>query len=92
MLNKNSKFRGLPFAESSNFTWLAINLHHTSNKNIHFEMILDIGIGKQTRFRFEESVKSNSYINILLYIPTSERWFSDVGKSNNRFQNVNVGI
>ena len=37
----------------------------TSNKNIHFEMILDVGIGekrKETRFSFEES---NSYINIL---------------------------
>ena len=33
VLNKNSKLRSLPFAESSNFTWLAINLHHTSNKN-----------------------------------------------------------
>ena len=43
----------VPFLESSNFTWLAITLHHTSNKNIHFEMILDIGIGekrKETRF------------------------------------------
>ena len=36
----------------------------TNNKNIHFEMILDVGIGekrKETRFSFEES---NSYINI----------------------------
>ena len=49
-------------------------------------MILDVGIGekrKETRFDLK---------NLLLYIPTSERWFSDVGKSNNRFSNVNVGI
>ena len=25
-------------------------------------------------------------------VPTSERWFSDVGKFNNRFPNVNVEI
>ena len=41
----------------------------TSNKNIHFEMILDVGIGekrKETRFLIssEESVKSKSYTNI----------------------------
>ena len=37
-------------------------------------------------------MKSNSYINILLDLPTSEKNLSDVGKYNNRFQNVNVGI
>ena len=32
-----------------------LELHITSNKNIHFEMILDVGIGekrKETRFLF----------------------------------------
>ena len=39
----------------------------TSNKNIHFEMILDVGLKKrkETRFliNFEESVKSDSRKN-----------------------------
>ena len=37
-------------------------------------------------------MKSNSYTNILLDLPTSENHLSDVGMYNNRFPNVNVGI
>ena len=49
------------------------------NKNNHFEMILNVGIGeKRKETRFQESVKSSSYTNIRksvivhIYICTSE--------------------
>ena len=32
------------------------------------------------------------YVHPLLYIPTSERRFSDVGMYSSRFPNVSVGI
>ena len=58
---------------------------YTTIKNIHSEMILDVGIGekrKETRFLIWESVNQIPTLtlgNLLLYIPTSENRLSDVG-------------